>query len=117
MCLLCAYTTRLVSGWPMPRGQARCGVDHRARAHLYRCCAQKCGVFVRQQSLERFCKNGDRTISPRQPRAAEMTPFCEHSSAKFWQMRRKDLWSRAHCCDRTRGGNERKDVYDTGLAS
>ena len=25
MCLLCAYTTRLVSGWPMSRGQARCG--------------------------------------------------------------------------------------------
>ena len=21
MCLLCAYTTRMVSGWPMPRGQ------------------------------------------------------------------------------------------------
>ena len=25
MRLLCAYTTRLVSGWPMSRGQARCG--------------------------------------------------------------------------------------------
>ena len=26
-------------------------------------------MVVRQQSLERFCKNGDRTISPRRPRA------------------------------------------------
>ena len=26
--------------------------------------------FIRQQSLDRFCKNGDRTISPRQPRAS-----------------------------------------------
>ena len=25
MCVLCAYTTRLVSGWPISRGQARCG--------------------------------------------------------------------------------------------
>ena len=25
MCLLCAYTTRMVSGWPISRGQARCG--------------------------------------------------------------------------------------------
>ena len=25
MCLLWAYTTRMVSGWPMSRGQARCG--------------------------------------------------------------------------------------------
>ena len=30
---------------------------------------------VRQQSLDRFCKNGDRTISPRQPRAS--THFSE----------------------------------------
>ena len=43
MCLLWAYTTRLVSGWPMQRA---CGRPSCACGDVYRSSRQKCAVFA-----------------------------------------------------------------------